>query len=169
MNGGDGREASGDPERGDPNRGDPNRNRQGSDGSTGANSEILNEDRAADHQYLARRPLNRDQRSNNFATSQDDNEGGFINNLNKDHDEEDNLINSGPNGERHGSTDHSSTDHGDAPGAIRHWSETAASEPLSNYKANEQSGPTDEQQEDEENYRINRRINRRTAFYRARL
>lgn len=165
LNGGDGgREASaGDLERGDSS--DPNRTRPNRDASLpgeDANSGNLNGDQAASHQYLGRRrPLNRDQHSNNFGGSKDDdNEGSFINNLNKEHHgEEDNLINSAPTEDRPtGPT-------GDAaPGTIRHWNE-ADSEPLFERKANEQSDSTDEQQEDEENYRINRK----TVFYRARL
>ena len=78
----------------------------------------------------------------------------MINNLNKEHhDEEDSLIKSAPTEKRPtGPTEHSGG--GDVPGTIRHW---AASEPLFDRKANEQSDPTDEQQEDEENYRINRK------------
>ena len=132
------------------------------DGFAGANSGNLNGDRLAGHQreFASRRRAN-GASADHFGGSRDETEGGFINNLNKDHDEEDNLINSAPTKEPHGLQER-----GDAPGAssIRHWNEAAASEPLSDAKANEQSDQTDEQQDDEENYQINQK-----TFYRARL
>lgn len=145
------RDANGDDARGD------SAGRAGRDGFAGANSGNLNDDRLAGHQFVSRRRVNVDASSaDHFGGSRD--EGSFINHLNKDHDdEEDNLINSAPTKEPHA----------DAPGtsSIRQWNEeAAASEPLSDAKANEQSDQTDEQQDDEENYQINRK-----TVYRARL